>query len=339
MYWPSTSYTPWIISVLLLSLPQGAGDFLSHVGSSFLSWCIGTKSPKASPTTNLSLQAWSQNQHQELKSAISQEDTSFPYLVAPVLFQAQTSWSNTLWINAGSRTKAPFCISKNCPVLSGNTLVGIVDFVADHSCRIRLLSDPTVHPAVRVVRTNSTNRKSFYAANELLKALENSPESSRSDLFPPLQRLLTRFIQSLPPQTEMRLAKGEIQGADHPSQPTLWRGIGFNFDTGDEEGPRRDLRSGQRDVQDTKVPLIQPGDLLETSGLDGFFPRGLPVATVTDVFPLEEGATSYQILAKTDAIEFPYFDFLTIIPAQPQEPLSPPDTADIIQKLIEEQKA
>jgi hypothetical protein len=189
------------------------------------------------------------------------------------------------------------------------------------------------------VRTNNTNRRSFHAANELLNALKNSPESSRPELLPKLSRLLTYFIQSLPPPTEIRLAKGELQGANHPSQPTIWRGVGFNFDTGDEEGPKRDLRTGQIDLQDTKVPLIQPGDLLETSGLDGFFPRGLPVATVTEVFPLEEGATAYQIFAKTEAVEFPYFDFLTIIPSQPQEPLSPPDTADLIQKLIEEKKS
>ncbi len=339
MYWPSTSYTPWIISVLLLSLPQGASDFLSRVSSSFLSWCIGTKNPKDGPTTNPHLQVWSQNQQQEIKSIISQAETSaFAYLVVPVLFQAQTSWSNTLWINAGAETKAPFCISKNCPVLSGDTVVGIVDFVANHSCRVRLLSDPTVHPAVRVVRTNSTNRRSFRAANELLNTLKKAPESSRPELLPTLTRLLTHFIQSLPPPSEIRLAKGELQGANHPSQPTLWRGVGFNFDTGDDESSKRDLRTGQRDVQDAKIPLIQPGDLLETSGLDGCFPRGLPVATVTEVFPLEEGAAAYQILAKTEAVEFPYFDFLTIIPAQPQEPLSPPDITDLIQKLIEEEK-
>ena len=338
MYWPS--YTPWIISMLLLSLPEGASASLSHIGSSLLARCITITGSKTVQEENSHLQCWADGQLQEMECAVSQaKNISFPHLTASVLFQAQTSWSNTLWIHAGSKTEAPFCITKNCPVLSGDTLVGIVDFVGAHSCRIRLLSDPTVHPAVRVVRTNSTNRQSLRAANELLNVLENPLESSRPELLPALKRLLTHFIESLPAPLAIRLAKGELQGADHPSQPHLWRGVGFNFDTGDAEGPRRDLRTGQRDVQDEKIPLIQPGDLLETSGLDGFFPRGLPVATVTKVFPLEEGATSYQILAQTEAVEFPHFDFLTIIPPQPQEPLSPPETADLIQQLIQEEKS
>jgi len=339
MYWPSTSHAPWIISVLLLALPEGASSFLSHTASSALSCVIPAKRSDSIPNKNSHLSSWAHSQAEEMRCALSQaKSLDFPHLVSPVLFQAQTSWSNTLWINAGTETKAPFPITKNCPVLSGNSLIGIIDFVAKNACRVRLLSDPTVHPAVRVVRTNSTNRRALYATKELLNTLENNPDSSRPELIPALTRLLSHFAESLPEPAKVRLAKGELLGADHPSEPTVWRGVGFNYDTADSEGEPRDLRTGQRTVHDSKLPLIQPGDLLETSGLDGFFPRGLHVAIVTEVFPLEEGATSYQILAKTEAPEFPHFDFLTIIAPQPQEPLSPPGAVDIIKHLLQEQE-
>ncbi len=104
-------------------------------------------------------------------------------------------------------------------------------------------------------------------------------------------------------QIVQRLAKGELRGALKIVGKGEYRlkGVGFNYDYPDEEGPARDLRTGQ--IKDSlnksaKIPLIRVDDLLVTSGLDGVFPADLEVATVTKIYPLKEGDYYYQIEAK-----------------------------------------
>lgn len=84
------------------------------------------------------------------------------------------------------------------------------------------------------------------------------------------------------------LAKGVVHGSGAP----LWRvkggvlkGSGFNYDFEDEKGKA------------PNVSLIEVGDLLLTTGMDGLFPPGLKVGFVTKVFPLREGAYAYDIEA------------------------------------------
>lgn len=89
------------------------------------------------------------------------------------------------------------------------------------------------------------------------------------------------------------LAKGEIHGSDmacYSRGSTLLKGQGFNYDFADREGPAIDLRS--RDPY-----IIKVGDTLITTGLDGLFPAGIPVATVKDVAPLKEGDYAYSLIA------------------------------------------
>ena len=92
-----------------------------------------------------------------------------------------------------------------------------------------------------------------------------------------------------------------LQGKSQP----LWRssslelkGFGFNYDFSDEEGPARDLLTGKADESDREtVPIIEAGDLLVTTGLDGIFPEGIPVAYVKQVDKLKEGDFYYSIRA------------------------------------------
>jgi hypothetical protein len=133
------------------------------------------------------------------------------------------------------------------------------------------------------------------------------------------EKNFTAFLQQLmnrlsPSQVSSYLAKGELQGCSHP----LWRargqklkGIGFNYDFADEEGPARDLRTGEAvsaTSHKNKQALIQEGDLLVTTGWDGLFPEGLEVAVVSKVHCLKEGASSYSLeadaLAKLDELGF-----------------------------------
>ena len=68
------------------------------------------------------------------------------------------------------------------------------------------------------------------------------------------------------------------------------KGVGFNYDFADAEGPARPLRSEE-------LPLLKAGDLLVTTGMDGIFPAGFWVATVSKVDVLREGACAYEIEA------------------------------------------
>lgn len=107
-------------------------------------------------------------------------------------------------------------------------------------------------------------------------------------------------------------AKGELQGAKQP----LWRfrkpllqGVGFNYNFNDQEGPALDLRTDA---------VVQQGDLLVTTGMDGVFPAGLMVAQVVKVDPLLEGAVSYTLEAEPLIDNFDTLFFVTVLPPTEQ---------------------
>ena len=62
------------------------------------------------------------------------------------------------------------------------------------------------------------------------------------------------------------------------------------------------------------IPLIQVHDLLVTTGIDGVFPPGLRVAEVKKVFPLSEGAYTYEIEAIPTAGNLNNLQHVFIIP-------------------------
>jgi rod shape-determining protein MreC len=101
------------------------------------------------------------------------------------------------------------------------------------------------------------------------------------------------------------LAKGELHGSvasqGRSCSPTL-KGIGFNFDFADEEG-----------VEDKSAPIIQEGDLLVTSGLDGVFPPDLLVGQVSSVL-LQTGSMTFDIEAKPAAENLGDIQSLFVLP-------------------------
>jgi rod shape-determining protein MreC len=332
-----------LIAVTLLGLPAETNKNLHTKASSIAASML--RNNQELPATDGSegaLGSWAEDRKEEFAAASKEAglffDSISPYVVATVIFQANTPWSNTVWIDVGKETiDIPFRLKKNCPVVVRDSLVGIVDFVGRHASRVRLLSDPCVRPAVRVVRENDQARHLASSVQEVQNAVSQKPGLlPKPELSAALCKLLDYLLQALPQGNECRLAKGELQGAEYPSSPRILRGVGFNYDFDDEEGSKRDLRTGQRSLNDAKILLIKPGDLLETSGLDGIFPRGLRVSTVASVSPLEEGAISYQILAYIDSQDFPNFEHLTILPAQPEDPLNPPAGTDLIKAVIED---
>ena len=63
------------------------------------------------------------------------------------------------------------------------------------------------------------------------------------------------------------------------------------------------------------MPLIEEGDLLVTSGLDGLFPKGISVAITTKVMPLKQGSFAYEIEAQPTAPSLNDLKFVFILPS------------------------
>lgn len=223
-------------------------------------------------------------------------------LSAEVVYRDPSKWSSTFWINVGESENTKLhekVISVGSPVLKGPFLIGMVEFVGSHKSRVRLLTDASLIPSVRVARGGQENRELASLVKQVLRqvALREGPQET----LVALKNLLASLEGEAP---ERFLAKGELMGSSSP----LWRGrseilkgVGFNYDFGDEEGPSLELRSGKPLDQLTDenfIPLIDVGDLLVTTGMDGVFPKDIPVAHVTKIAPLKEGSPSFEIEAQ-----------------------------------------
>lgn len=103
------------------------------------------------------------------------------------------------------------------------------------------------------------------------------------------------------------LAKGELRGEAEPlarSHRSKILGVGFNYDFDDQEGPARDLRTGEPLEKNSKYPtqgLIQLNDLLVTTGMDGVFPPGLEAGVVKKIKTLKEGDYAWDLEAESTA--------------------------------------
>lgn len=97
------------------------------------------------------------------------------------------------------------------------------------------------------------------------------------------------------------LAKGEMIGMSDALSRThrnRLKGVGFNYDFADREGPARDLRTGAPLEQNALFPtqaLVKLDDLIVTTGMDGVFPPNLNVGTVKKIAPLKEGDFAYDL--------------------------------------------
>jgi cell shape-determining protein MreC len=260
---------------------------------------------------------------EELKEILKMNLTSIP---AKVVFREVSSWSSSIWINVGENQNASLgkeIISKNSPVVLGNNLVGIVDFVGAKYSKVKLITDISIAPSVRSIRGNSQNRALLSIINSLKDHLFEREdilnENEKNNFFSSLNDIKERLIQE---NEDRYLAKGEIQGSSQPlfrSKGITLKGVGFNYFFSDEEGPIRDLETGEilssANKKIKKEPLIKKGDLLITTGLDGVFPAGLNVATVSKVKDLKEGDFAYDIYAKPTAHNLNDLEIVFILPA------------------------
>lgn len=256
-------------------------------------------------------------------------DLQLQSLPAKVIFREPESWSSSIWINVGEKdndTLGRICVAKNSPVLLGTSIVGVVEEVGRRQSRVRLITDSSLVPAVRAVRGAQQDHYLIEHVEAVLFALELrddllSSEIEAQNLF---QALLTLKNHLTRTAGDRYLAKGELCGCSNPlwrSRSQVLKGFGFNYDYPDAEGPSRDLRTGEA-IEGTKrgpaVPILKPGDLLVTSGLDGVFPPGFQVAVVSKIQQLREGGAAYELEAKATAGNFDEFTHVFVLP-----PLNP----------------
>ena len=223
---------------------------------------------------------------------------------AQPLYRDPSSWSSCMWLNVGeedNRVLGCCVIAKNSPVIAGNALVGVIDYVGNKQSRVRLITDSGLSPSVRAVRGASQEREIASLVQALLERIggrENAKDLALS---------LEPFKERLKPVWEENyLAKGELRGSSAPfwrSRSPKLKGLGFNFDYEDEEGaPRKE------------IPILEEGDLLVTSGLDGVFPPDLLVARVTFVSDLKPGDYAYEIEASPIAFRLNDLGMLFVLP-------------------------
>ena len=222
---------------------------------------------------------------------------------AEVIFRSPSSWNSSLWINVGKDHNdklGSVIIAKNSPVVVGTSVIGVIDYVGQRQSRVKLITDSGLSPSVRALRGDLQKKiqeDNLEAVIDQIAISETSPEESEE--ITKLQNHLRR--RSLK-EGSWLLAKGELHGNSQP----LWRslgnhlkGVGFNYDFSDEEGPARDLRSGVG--EGSAVPILKKNDILVTTGMDGVFPPGLNVAQVTHVSLLREGDYYYELEARPTA--------------------------------------
>ena len=245
-------------------------------------------------------------------------------VTAKVVYREPAFWSSLFWIDVGHNDNQILgyeVVASNSPVIVGNVVVGIVDYVGARQSRVRLITDASVCVSVRVLRGSEQNHLLLDHLNVLLDQFK-----FREDLFFSHEEqqntlnILCHLHDNLKTSVHDRyLAKGELHGSSAP----LWRsrlqtlkGVGFNYDYADQEGGARDLRTGEcldKQAGVMQEALLQEGDLLVTTGMDGIFPEGFHVALVEKVAPLEEGAIAYHLEAKSLILNFDEIRKVTIL--------------------------
>lgn len=299
-----------------------------------------------------------------LKQIQSTVKLPFKPLIGSVIYQESPPYGTALWINIGKKNvfqeqktgesgitdSTQFPLEKNCPVICQGTLVGCIDYVGDYASRVILLSDPKLAVSAQVKRSLDARKRAeaieaglaFRKALQVYSQTANQKKSqSMEKALKAVDTIVLLLEKSTKDQTSTKdilfLAKGQLRGSKSKEKPILIDGVGFTCDFEDIFSTKRDLRTGQAHPHDERIAIVKPGDILETTGLDGVFPRGLPVALVKEVLPLVEGATSYTIKASPLLHSFPSFEYLSVLPRLPREIDKTPSQVERILSLLEEE--
>lgn len=311
-----------IITILLFwSLPKGVCE---KIRSSFVFLHQNLFALHSDTSRNTSLQEaqilFLRDQVRGLEERLRAYETAqgslkiFPQILTPyfqnvtsarVVYRDPSYWGSSCWVNVGKKEG----VQKNAPVLSGNVLVGLIDYVGETQSRVRLITDMGMQPSVIVFRGDVDVGLVRERARELISSLYRLSEDSlstqdRSGYIQWLEGLISSIQGKGEYQTSLR---GVLSGNGGP----LWKkesqilfGDGFCFSEGQN---------------------ISVGDILVTTGLDGVCPPGLFVAEVTKVNTPLEGACSYKLEARSLAGDLPHLSSVLILPAMAFNPNDRPD--------------
>lgn len=230
---------------------------------------------------------------------------------AKVIFRDLGFWGSGFWIDRGEKENRDLntkIIAKNSPVLFGESLIGVIEIVEEKRSYVRLITDSGLTPAVRAVRGGEQNFPLLQNITLLEEELHCQDHLATSGLIHELASMKKILEQN---GEALYLAKGELRGSSYPlwrSRSPVLKGVGFNYEFSDEENIAHTIHDK------LKKPLLQVGDLLITSGLDGLFPQGLFVATVSKIFPLKEGDFAYEIEALLTAGNLDHITHVQIYP-------------------------
>lgn len=269
------------------------------------------------------LKEFFQRRANELKEIVKSE---YEAILGKVIFRDPSSWSSSLWINIGEKNNkelAHLVIAKNSPVILGLNLIGVVEYVGYKCSRVRLITDAGLVASVRAVRGDLQDKALLNIAQSLkdyvyLRDDLFSASEEKENFLNTLRQMSKILSQD---KEEKYLAKGELNGSSQP----LWRckglilkGVGFNYDYPDSEGPAGSLQSKEgidKNVLNIKTePLLEIGDLLITTGMDGVFPKGLHVAVVTKVNDINDGDYAYEIEARPTAANLNELEYVFVLP-------------------------
>ncbi len=258
---------------------------------------------------------------EEIKTLLEMEMQSLP---AKVIYREPASWSSSIWVNIGKKDNKILekeVVAKNSPVVVGEALIGVVEYVGENESRIRLITDSGLVPSVRAVRGRSQDRVLKDLVSDAIIRIRQRDDifSSNHEKEQYIQMLTTLQNKIIISKNDQYLAKGELYGSSNPlwrSKGQLLKGVGFNYDYSDKEGPARDINTGKPfDNENEKdLSIIKKGDLLITTGMDGVFPAGLNVATVVSVSDIPEGGYYYDIVARPTAINLNELNLVFILP-------------------------
>lgn len=212
----------------------------------------------------------------------------FQSIPAQVIYRSPSAWSSFLWLNVGSSSNQALereIIAKNSPVVVGSSLIGVVDYVGRHQCRVRLITDPCLNPSVRAVRKDK-DRIVYLAKGELQGSSKSFWRSSGASL------------------------KGIGFNYD------------FSDEYGPARDLRDGTLS--KNNKEPSGPILKVDDLLITTGMDGVFPAGLHVAKVTSIYPLKEGDYYYELEAMPTAGNLNDLSIVFIMPPLGYDPADQP---------------
>jgi len=336
------NYRPYLILIAfllgLLSLPLGFSEGMRGATIALLTRVGHTPHQQEPELQKLRLANYQLTQTiQRLREMVlathSAHKANEDALLARVIFRSPASWSSSCWLNVGeedNKQLSKTVVAINSPVVVGNSVVGVVDYVGKKQCRVRLITDAGLSPSVRAVRGDLQKmhlRESIAELREKMQLYGYLVDQEQLKQALAGLDLIHKSLQD--GKGSWHLAKGEIQGASQPMWRSLGstlKGTGFNYDFPDRYGPARDLRTGipYGEQNKPRLALLKERDLLVTTGMDGVFPEGLKVAQVSKVEPLKEGDYYYEIEAYPTAGNLQELAWVHVLPPISYDPNDQP---------------